>query len=260
MKKQIKERFEAGQIVRVLAVSQLANTKIVEIAGHIGNIHGIWIDQEHGAVPHAQLELLLTACRAAGLDAFARVPPTDYATIMRPMEAGCSGIMAAQIRSLDEVDQVANWSKYPPQGTRGLFLGCAETSFGSIPPSQHIQQANRDRWLAIQIETAEAIERVDQIAAHPAVDWLFVGPSDLSCNLGVPGQFSHPTFVQALEAVAQAVKKVGKPWGTLAPNREFADTCRELGCQLFSIVGDLDLVKRGFQATQQMYSNLFSED
>jgi 2-dehydro-3-deoxyglucarate aldolase/4-hydroxy-2-oxoheptanedioate aldolase len=76
------------------------------VAGILGNFHGLWIDQEHTAVPHAQLELMLMASRAVGLDAFARVPPTDYATVMRPMEAGCSGVIIAQVRTLAEVEQL----------------------------------------------------------------------------------------------------------------------------------------------------------
>jgi 2-keto-3-deoxy-L-rhamnonate aldolase RhmA len=104
----------------------LSSPKLVEVAGILGNLHGLWIDQEHSAIPHAQLELMLMACRAVGLDAFARVPPTDYATIMRPMEAGCSGVMIAQLRTLDEVRETVSWTKYPPFGVRGMFAGTIE--------------------------------------------------------------------------------------------------------------------------------------
>ena len=255
----IKKRLDSGQIVRLIAVSQFASPKFVEIAGIAADVHGIWVDQEHGAVPHAQLELLLIACRAAGLDAFSRVTPTDYATIMRPMEVGCSGVMAAQIRTLDEVRQVVNCSKYPPLGIRGLFTGCAESRFGQVPVAEHIERANKENWLAIQIETAEAVEIVDQIAAADGVDWLFVGPSDLSCNLGVPGQTSHPIFVEALKRVSAAVEKAGKHWGTLARDMQYAQICYDLGCRLFSVGGELDLVLRGLQATKEMFPTLFAE-
>ena len=82
------------------------------------------------------------ACRASGLDAFARVPPTDYATVMRPLETGCSGVMVAQVRTLDEVQRAVQWSKYPPRGTRGLFLGNAECDYGNIPAAEHVARAN----------------------------------------------------------------------------------------------------------------------
>jgi 2-dehydro-3-deoxyglucarate aldolase/4-hydroxy-2-oxoheptanedioate aldolase len=242
-----------------MVLGSLPNPKLVEVAGLIGDLHGIWIDQEHSAIPHQQLELLLMACRAAGLDAFVRVPPTDYATVMRPMEAGASGVMAAMIRSVAQVHEVVQWAKYPPAGTRGLFQANYEAAYGTIDAAQHVANANRERWLAIQIETPEAVECVEAIAAVPEVDWLFVGPSDLACTLGVPGQVLHPKSVAATARVAAACKAARKPWGTLVRSSEHASKCLELGCQLFSLVGDMDLVHRGFQATKKMFAELYAE-
>src|SRR6186997_1006941 len=172
----IKQRLEAGQLVRAMHIIGYATPKILEMLCRLGRMHGVWIDQEHAAIPHAELERMLIACRAAGMDAFARVPPTDYATVMRPYEAGCSGVMIAQVRTLDEVKQAVEWAKYPPVGVRGTFMGNAETEFGRITPAQQIATANRDRWVSIQIETPEAVEVVDKIAAVDGVEWLFVGP------------------------------------------------------------------------------------
>ena len=100
--------------------------------------------------------------------------------------------MIAQVRTLDEVKQSVQWAKYPPVGTRGAFTGNAETRYGKIGLATHIENANRDRWLSVQIETPEAVDIVDKIAATDGVDWLFVGPADLSVTLGVPGDFMHP--------------------------------------------------------------------
>ena len=253
----IKQRLANGELVRVLTVASLASPKLVEIAGLAGGFHGIWIDQEHSAIPHQQLELLLMACRASGLDAFVRVAPTDYATVMRPMETGASGVMVAQIRNVAEVQRVVQWAKYPPVGVRGLFLANFEAGYGTANPGQFTEQANRDRWLCIQIETVEAVECADEIAAVEGVDSLFVGPSDLSCALGVPGQAMHPKCIAALEKVSAAVKKAGKSWGVLTRSPEHGAKCRELGCQLFSLAGDLDLVQRGLQASKKLYADFF---
>ncbi len=258
MNNTIQQRLAAGQIVRTMFLGPLASPKLVEMAGLVGDWHGVWIDQEHSAIPHQQLELLLLACRAARLDAFVRVPPTDYATIMRPMEAGASGVMVAMIRDAAQVRQIVQWAKYPPLGTRGLFQANYEAGFGTIEPARHVETANRDRWLAIQIETLEALESVEEIAAVEGVDWLFVGPGDLACNLGVPGQALHPKCVAANERVAAACRKVNKPWGTLARSPEHAAQCREFGCQLFSLGGDMDLVHRGLAATKKMYAEFFN--
>ncbi len=211
----IKELLAAGKIVRTMHVVGYATPRTIELLGTLGDFHGFWFDQEHTAIPHHELELLLMACRATGMDAFARVPPTDYATIMRPFEAGCSGVMIAQVRKLDEVKQAVQWAKYPPIGVRGTFTGNIECQFGKTGLAEHVAAANRDRWVSIQIETPEAVEIVDQIAAVEGVDWLFVGPADLSVTLGVPGDFMHPKCIAALKKVAAGAKKAGKPWGIL---------------------------------------------
>jgi len=249
----IKERLTSGKIVRAMHVVGYATPKVVEFAATLGNMHGVWIDQEHAAIPHAQLELMAMACRTAGKDVFARVPPTDYATIMRPYEAGCSGVMIAQVRTLEEVEQAVEWAKYPPVGTRGYFGGNIENRFGDVDMATHVLNANRDRWLAIQIETPEAVDIAEQIAATKGVDWLFVGPADLSVTLGVPGDFLHPKCVEALKRVGEATKKAGKAWGTLSRDVEHARRCRELGCQFFSIYGDIDFLRVGLRAIEEKF-------
>jgi 2-dehydro-3-deoxyglucarate aldolase/4-hydroxy-2-oxoheptanedioate aldolase len=249
-------RLRAGQLVRVMHFTCLSSPKLVEVAGILGNFHGLWIDQEHSAVPHAQLELMLMACRAVGLDAFARVAPTDYATVMRPMEAGCSGVMIAQLRTLDEVREAVSWTKYPPHGVRGMFGGTYEAGYGSVSMREHTERANRDRWVAIQIETAEAVDDIDRIAALDGVDHLFVGPADLSVNLGVPGEFLHAKCVAALEKVSSAAKKSLKSWGILSQDPEHVRVCRELGCQLFSIFGDISCFRAGLKALEDKFKDI----
>jgi 2-dehydro-3-deoxyglucarate aldolase/4-hydroxy-2-oxoheptanedioate aldolase len=260
MRHSIKDRLLNGQLVRVMSVGSFPSPKLVEMIGLLGDVHGIWIDQEHAYVSHSEMELLLIACRATGLDAFARVPPTDYATIMRPMETGCSGVMIAQVRHADEARQAVQWFKYPPQGTRGLFLANAECGYGSVLAADQVQRANEQRWLAIQIETTEAVACVRELVAIDGVDMLFVGPADLSSNLGVPGQVLHPKCIEALEEVGRACRDAGKPWGTLSRTPEHAEKCRELGCQLISIASDVDLIRRGLEATLAIFRGLRDED
>lgn len=250
------DRLRSGQIVRTMHITGVVKPRAIEMLGLLGQFHGAWIDQEHSAIGHQELESLLIACRAAGLDAFSRVPPTDYCTVMRPMEAGCSGVMIAQVRTLDEVRQSVRWAKYPPQGIRGFFGSNYETGYGRTDMATHVSAANRDRWLAIQIETPEAVEIADQIAAQEGVDWLFVGPADLSVTLGVPGDFLHPKCIDALKRVDAAVKKAGKSWGTLSRDPEHARRCRELGCQLFSVFGDVDCLRVGLDTLEKRFAEL----
>lgn len=252
----ILSRLRDGHVVRVASIGAFPSPKLIEVIGTCCDVHGVWIDQEHCLVSHAEMELLLMGCRAGGLDAFARVPLTDYAALARPYETGCSGVMVAQIRKPEEVQQALRWAKYPPLGTRGLFLGNAESNWGTRSAAEHIESAGAGRWLAIQIETLEALDCLDQLANIAGVDMLFVGPADLSCVLGVPGQVLHEKCRAALQAVSRACRDAGKPWGTLSRTAEHAAYCRELGCQLFSIASDIDLIRRGIETTQRMFAEL----
>jgi len=255
----LKQKMAEGREVRVMAVSAFPSPKLLEMAGMLSGLDGAWIDQEHSGIPHPQLEGLLMGCRAGGLDAFVRVPPTDYATVMRPMEAGAGGVMIAQVRSVVEVEKVTRWARYHPVGERGMYLGTYEADYGNKPAPKLVEESNRDRWTLIQIETAEAVECVEGISAVEDVDCLFVGPSDLSNNLGRPGNPMDPVVLDAIERIAAAAAGAGKPWGVLSKTEEFALKCRAMGCQLFSIAGDMDFVQRGILATRDAFPSFFMD-
>ena len=255
----IKARLAAGKMVRIFAMGALANPKLVEIAAQHGGYHGIWIDEEHAALPQQQIEVMALACRAVGLDSYVRLAPVSYAAVMRPMEAGVGGIMAAQIQSLEQVHEVVRWAKFAPMGERGLNLSNFDGSWGLDDPAAFVERANRDRWLAIQIETLGALEQVEQIAKVEGVDHLFVGPADLSLSLGVPGQYTHPKCLAALERVGGAVAAAGKSWGIVPRGAEHAARCQEYGCRLFAFANDLAVAHQGFKAVRALYEDFFAD-
>ena len=99
MAKRLKELLAQGKLVRVFGLGQLCHPKFIDIIGQHGGYDAVWLDQEHAALSMAQIEHGCLAARASGLDSFVRLAPTDYATVMRPLEAGAGGIMAAQVRT-----------------------------------------------------------------------------------------------------------------------------------------------------------------
>jgi len=253
----MKQRLQNGEEVRVALAGALASPKVVEILGMFGDFHAVWIDQEHCGRTQGQIELLMMACRASATEGFVRVPPLDYCTIMRPMEAGACGVMVAQIRDVAQVREIVQWAKYPPRGVRGSFRANAEARYGAGSMAEHMETANRDRWLSIQIETPEAVACVDEIAAVDGVDNLFVGPGDLSATLGVPGEPMHPKCTDAQQRVAEASRKAGKSWGVLPMSSEHADFCREHGCQMFSLTSDAQSLIAGLATVKEQFATYF---
>src|SRR4051812_22301452 len=95
----LKDSLRQGKLTRVFGAGQLCYPKIIEIVGQHGGYDAVWLDQEHGGLTVGQIEESARAARGVGLDSFVRLYATDYATVMRPLEAGAGGIMAAQVRS-----------------------------------------------------------------------------------------------------------------------------------------------------------------
>jgi 2-dehydro-3-deoxyglucarate aldolase/4-hydroxy-2-oxoheptanedioate aldolase len=129
--------------------------------------------------------------------------------------------------------------------------------YGGKPLPQFAVDANRDNFVAIQIETPGALAECEAIAAIDGVDLLFVGPSDLSQVLGVLGQWESPKLWEAIGRVAAACQKHGKQWGTIAVNPAFAQRAYEAGCRMLSFGMDIVMLRRGLEATRTAFSTLF---
>src|SRR6516165_12105575 len=179
----LKELLAQGQLVRVFGLGQLCHPKIVEMVGFHGGYDAVWLDQEHAGISIAQIEEATRAARGIGLDSFVRLAPTDYATVMRPLEAGTDGIMAAQVRSAAQAEEVVRWAKFHPRGLRGVNGTGVDGGYGTLPLADYFRRANAETFIAIQIEHADAVSEVEAIAALPGVDVLFVGPADLSQSM-----------------------------------------------------------------------------
>lgn len=234
-------------IVRCCAFGQLCHPKLIEMVGHLGQFDAIWLDQEHVGLTIPQIEEATRAARSVGLPAFVRLPATDYASVMRPLEAGASGIMASMVRSAAEVRAIVHWAKFFPEGGRGVNGTGIDGGYGQYPGSEYFAAANNQTFIAIQIEHKDAVEEVEEIASIPGVDLLFVGPADLSQSMGLPGQWQHPMVLGAVERVARACQASGVAWGILPRDKSHADQCRQMGCRLFSIGMDVWFFQRGLR-------------
>jgi len=259
MPETLKQRIQAGDRLLVFAVGRMFHPNIVHYLGMTGDFDGLWIDYEHGGLSTGQIEVAISAGRAHGLEAFIRVPPTDYATVTRCFESGACGVMAAQIHSAQQAEEFVQWAKFAPRGHRGLNPLGYDGRFGSIPLREFTDRANRDTFVVVQIETAQSVEEADAIAAIDGVDVLFVGPSDLSQALGVMGDFTHQRCLDALDSVSAACRAHGKHWGAVTPDPAYAAMLIDKGCTLISPTNDVALVTGGLKRLKEMYKNLWHD-
>ena len=248
MGKRLKESLAQGKLVRVFGMGQLCHPKIVEIIGQHGGYDAVWLDQEHAALSIGQIEHACLAARAVGIDTFVRLAPTDYATVMRPLEAGAGGVMAAQVRSAAQAKDVMQWAKFYPRGLRGVNGSGVDGRYATMPMPEYLRRANDETFVAIQIEHIGAVEEVEKIAALADVDVLFIGPADLGQSMGLVGDWDHAQILQAIKRVAKAAAANRIHWAILPRNLAYARRCVDLGCRMLSVGLDVWMVQRGLQA------------
>ncbi len=214
-------------------------------------------DAEHGGLDMKEIELGTMAARAYGLDHFVRMPATDYASIMRVLEAGAGGVMLSMIRGPEDAEQALRWAKFHPRGERGMNGGNRDGRFGLTPLPEYVVKANAETFIGLQIETKGAMDAVAELAAIPDVDLLFVGPADISQVLGVPGDFENPRCLDAIERIAIACRDAGKPWGIVPRGPEYAQRMANWGCQMFVLTFDVHIVHAGVRAAKERYGAFF---
>jgi 2-keto-3-deoxy-L-rhamnonate aldolase RhmA len=254
---QLKSLLAQDRLLRFFILGQLCSPKLVEIVAWHGGFDAVWLDQEHGGLTIAQIEDAARAARACGIDSFVRLPATDYAAVMRPLEAGAGGVMASMVRKLSQVEDLLSWAKFHPRGMRGVNGTGVDGRYGTLLGPEYYRKANAETIVAVQIEHIDAVEEVERIAAVPDLDFLFIGPADLSQSMGLPGEWQHPRVWAATERVARAARANKRPWGILALDAAHARRCIELGCRILSIGIDVWAFQKGLGAFKKDFAEFF---
>lgn len=249
------------RILSSILIGQLCDPKIVEICGISGHFDVVWFDQEHCGLTVTQIEHAARAARAVGIPTFVRLYAQNHTDVMRPLEAGSDGIMAAMVKSAEETRKIVEWARFYPQGMRGINGSGVDGKFGGYASRDaYYEEANRRAFVAIQIETAEALAEVKQIAEVPGVDMLFVGPADLSQALGIPGQFENPKLWDAIERVAAACETAGVPWSALAVGKPMGERFLKLGCRFLTHSVDVWLMRSGLDELARTWNPVLGRD
>lgn len=175
----------------------------------------IVIDIEHTTTGLESLEHMIRAVDAASGEtaSIVRLPWNDPVIIKRVLDIGPTGIMAPMIGTAEEAEALVHASRYPPEGMRGV-AGRRAARYGFDMP-EYFFEANDEIVVLAQIETEEGFNNVGSIAAVDGIDGLFMGPADLSANLGIYGEWDSDEFMQAVDSILTAADSAGTPVSTL---------------------------------------------
>jgi len=245
---ELRERASRGEPLFGTFVTEITTPGLAVILKRCGFAFYV-IDLEHACIDDSQMRTLIDAGRRHGLCPIVRVADASRATITRALDAGAEGIIVAMTRSLEDATAAVQATKYPPDGRRGVHMLRPHTNFD--PPKDiaaHMALANRSLITGIQIETAEAVDLIEPLAAMPGIDLLYVGPVDLSVAIGRPGAAGNGQVLDVAERTARACRAHGKLAGIHAADAATLSRLVPAGMSLFGYAADMRLLWSGAQA------------
>src|SRR4030081_2692974 len=237
----VRARLEAGEFVVGVTITS-NNIESAALAATLG-FHFLWVEMEHSPVSLETLRGIVLATRSLPALVFARVPLVELWTAKRVLDQGVTGVIFPFVSTPERAKTAAAACRYPPLGRRGSGAGLA--SFTWPEPGNHYDSAGGDVLVVAMIEEASAVQRIDEIAATPGIDVLFIGTADLSFSLGLRGRQDEPALEEAIAKVVAAAKRhgkfLGRPAGTPKKTRRF----REQGFQLMQCSTELGMMTAG---------------
>lgn len=203
----------------------------------------VFLDMEHSGFDVGQMKSILRYFEAADLPCLVRPAGKDYYDMARMLDIGAGALCLPMVSSADEARDIVKKCKYVPEGERGVALGIMHDRYSGGPVLGKLAQANRETAIFPLIETAQGVEEVEEIARVEGVDGLWLGHFDLSCSLGIPGEFDHPDFQKAVARTAAAAKAAGIPLGRIAADAKEGTALYKQGFDMIAISGDVWLLQ-----------------
>jgi 2-keto-3-deoxy-L-rhamnonate aldolase RhmA len=235
-----KRMLKANQLVLCFGVNQLRSPNIAMIAAACG-FDAVYIDLEHNPT---SLETAAGVCVAAlgmGLTPIARVTSHDPHDATRILDCGAQGVMVPHVQNDTEAMAIVEACLYAPKGHRSAFGSGPQLGYAAIPQAEVCQIINRETLLIAMIETPEAVANAEAIAAVDGIDALHIGASDLSTEMGIPGQYKHERMRHAFETVARAVRSQGKALGVGGVRQDFEFQSWLIGIGMRYLTGGSDV-------------------
>jgi 4-hydroxy-2-oxoheptanedioate aldolase len=198
------------------------------------------VDMEHSPLDMADVLGTLRAIAATPAQPIVRVAWNDQVLVKRVLDAGARNVMFPFVQTADEARAAVSYTRYPPQGVRGVAAVHRASRFGAT--KDYLKTANDEIATVVQVETPAAIQRLAEIAAVPGVDSLFLGPGDLSAAMGYLGDIGHKDVQALIAQAARAAHAAGKPIGIIGGSPEMLARFLGYGYDWVALASDIALM------------------
>jgi 4-hydroxy-2-oxoheptanedioate aldolase len=247
----LKARLRNGEATTGLWLS-MANSYTAELAGTIG-FDWLMIDGEHAPNDLQTIMTQLQALKGSASSIAVRPPVGEVYLIKQLLDVGAQSLLIPMVESGEQAERLVKAVRYPPRGIRGVGAGSARASnFGSI--GDYMATADDQICLMLQIETKAGLAALDAIAGTDRVDCVFIGPSDLSADMGFPGNPYAPEVQAVIEDAIKRIIGHGKAAGVYMSNETYARRYLELGATMISIGSDAAVLSQSLRELKKTYS------
>lgn len=212
LKNNVKEKLARDQVVASMTVRIVRNIEIARIAKTAG-FDSLYVDLEHSSMSIETCGQICIAAMEIGIAPFVRVPANTPDYIARVLENGALGIIAPHVRSAAEAKTVVQAAKFAPLGERSNATGLPHLHYRSFPAAEAYAALNDATMVIVQFESAQALERADEILSVDGIDLALIGLNDMLADWGLPGQYDHPRVRETYAKVIAACRRHGKHCG-----------------------------------------------
>ncbi|UPQ88106.1 HpcH/HpaI aldolase family protein [Vibrio sinaloensis] len=208
-KSEVKKKLSNGEVVLGTWLT-IGHNAIAEIMSSSG-FDWIAVDLEHTTISIETAGELIRTIDLCGSSPLVRLTSNNENQIKRVMDAGAHGIIVPSVNTPEEAERAVKAVKYAPLGNRGVGLGRAQEYGRTF--KEHYEWQKTQPLVIVQIENIFAVKHLEDILTTDGVDGFMVGPYDLSCSMGIPGQFEAPEFEKVLAQIEKVGLQVGCPSG-----------------------------------------------
>ncbi|AZI52121.1 2-dehydro-3-deoxyglucarate aldolase [Pantoea agglomerans] len=224
------------------ALASPISTEILGLAG----FDWLVLDGEHAPNDITTFVPQLMALKGSHSAPVVRPPCNEPVIIKRLLDIGFNNFLVPFVETEEEALRAVASTRYPPAGIRGVSVSHRSNMYGTLP--DYNSTINDNITVLVQIETQQAVDNIDAIAAVDGVDGIFVGPGDLSAALGYLGQPAHPEVLKVIKHIFERAKAAGKPSGILAPVEADARRYLEWGATFVAVGSDVGMFRNASQA------------
>jgi len=246
------EKLRAGKLVRICGLGHYIPS-FVRHAAHFG-FDCIWLDLEHRAMSDNDVRSLLGFCHQFDIDCMVRSPTLERVRIYRYLEDGAAGLMFPHVTTVEDAERLVEAAKFPPLGNRGIDGAGLDTDYYLQGGPGYTDDANRETFVVAQIESPQAVENVEAIAAVEGIDAVFIGPADLGLRL--QHHAGSMTMEEATQRVAAAAAANGKHWGRPAATTELLQELYDQGARLLAQGGEFLAILQMLEAASNVFAGV----